>query len=79
MRDLDSFDTLAAVLFDEEYGVVRAALIPGSVVRERCKFVEHTNSYKFMLTDDVWDDGRVTDVTGRLRAEVRESECRERN
>ena len=70
MRDLDGFDTLAAVLFDDEYGVVRAALIPGSVVRERCKFVEHTNSYKFMLTDDVWDDGRVKDVTGRLRAEV---------
>ncbi len=70
MRDLDGFDTLAAVLFDEEYGVVRAALIPGSVVRERCNFVKHTNSHKFMLTDDVWDDGRVRDVTGRLRAEV---------
>ena len=70
MRDLDGFDVLAAVLFDDEYGVVRAALIPGSVVRERCKFVEHTNSYKFMLTDDVWDDRRVKDVTAKLRAEV---------
>ena len=68
IRDLDGFDTLAAVLFDEEYRVLRAALIPNTVVRERCKFVLHTNSRKFMLTDDVWDDGRVTDVTGELQA-----------
>ena len=67
IRDRDGFDTLAAVLFDNEYRVCRAALIPSKVVRERCKFVQHTNSYKFMLTDDVWDDGRVKDVTGKLR------------
>ena len=48
--------------------MLRAGLIPCAVVRERCKFVRHTNSYKFMLTDDVWDDRRVTDVTGKLRA-----------
>ncbi len=67
IRDLDGFDTLAAVLFDKEYRVLRAALIPNTVVRERCKFVQHTNSHKFMLHDDVWDDGRVTDVTGELQ------------
>ncbi|MCY3772548.1 MAG: hypothetical protein OXG98_11090 [Gemmatimonadetes bacterium] len=48
--------------------MLRAALIPRAVVRERCSFVQHTNSYKFMLTDDVWDDGRVTDATKILRA-----------
>ena len=68
IRDLDGFDTLAAVLLDKDYRVLRAALIPCAVVRRRCKFVRHTNSYKFMLTDDVWDDRRVTDVTGKLRA-----------
>ena len=47
----------------------RAALIPSGVVKERAKFVQHTNSYKFMLSDDVWDDGRVKDVTADLRAE----------
>ena len=67
IRDLDGFDTLAAVLFDKEYRVLRAALIPNTVVRERCKFVQHTNSHKFMLNDDVRDDGRVTDVTGELQ------------
>ncbi len=68
IRDLDGFNTLAAVLFDEEYRVLRAALIPNIVVRERCKFVQHTNSHKFMLTDDVWDDAQVKDATGELRA-----------
>ena len=68
IRDLDGFDTLAAVLFDDEYRVLRGALIPSEVVGERCKFVRHTNSHKFMLTDDVWNDGRVKDVTGELRA-----------
>ena len=70
MRNLESFDTLAAVLFDDKYAVKRAALIPGAVVHEQSKFVEHTNSYKFMLTDDVWDDEQVTDVTEKLRAVV---------
>ena len=68
IRDLDGFDTLAAVLLDEQFRVSRAALIPRAVVGERAKFVRHTNSYKFMLSDDVWKDGRVRDVTGELRA-----------
>ena len=73
IRDLDGFDTLAAVLLNSEYQVLRAALIPCAVVRERCKFVRHTNSYKFMLTDDIWDDRRVTDTTKKLRAVELES------
>ena len=68
IRDVEGFDALAAVLFDHQYRVSRAALITGVVVRERLKFVEHTNSHKFMLTDDVWEDGRVRDVTGDLQA-----------
>ena len=68
IRDLNGFDTLAAILFGERYDVERAALISSEVVRERCKFVSYTNGYRFMLTDDVWDDRRVTDVTEKLRA-----------
>ncbi len=67
IRDLDGFDTLAAVLLDDDYRVVRAALVPAPVVRERSTYVEHTNSHKFILRDDVWEDSRVIDVTGPLR------------
>ena len=56
IRDFDGFDTLAAVLFEEQFRVSRAALIPRAVVRERANFVRHTNSYRFMLSDDVWKD-----------------------
>ncbi|MEM7427685.1 MAG: hypothetical protein AAF441_16455 [Pseudomonadota bacterium] len=65
IRDLagNHFDQLAAVLFDDDYRVLRAALIPRSVVVERSTYIAHTNSNKFMLTDDVWMQHGVRDVT----------------
>lgn len=63
IRSLDGFDVLASVLFDDDYCVTRAALIPASVVRDRSIYTAHTNSYRFMLQDQVWDDPGVTDVT----------------
>ena len=68
IRDLDGFDVLAAVLFDELYRVVRAALIPVGVVRLYSTFTAHTNSYRFLLRDEVWDADQVIDATDRLRA-----------
>lgn len=68
IRDLRGFDVLAAVLFDHEYRVHRAALIPATVVRDRSKYINHTNSHKFLLQDDVWDIGEVVDTTERLCA-----------
>jgi hypothetical protein len=67
IRDLDGFDMLPAVLFDDDYLVMRAALIPASVVREKSTYIEHTNSHKFLLRDAIWNAGGVEDVTGRLR------------
>lgn len=68
IRSLDGFDILAAVLFDDDYRVMRAALIPAAIVRARSPYIEHTNSHKFMLRDEVWDDSNVIDVTDRLCA-----------
>lgn len=73
LRDLGGFDTLATVLLHTEYKVLGAALIPCVVVRKRCMFIQHTNSYESMLTNDIWDDGRVTDATKKLRAVELES------
>ena len=58
----------AAVLFDDEFRILRAALIPASVVRDHSKFIEHTNSHKFLLRDAIWDAPGVIDATERLRA-----------
>ena len=69
-RDLPGshFDLLAGVLFNEDYSVVRAALIPHAVALARATFVERTNSHRFLLCDDVWNAPGVSDVTAELRA-----------
>ncbi len=67
IRDLDSFQYLATVLFGERFEVFRAALIPNGIVCSRGSFVKHTNSYRFVLTDDIWNDAGVADVTKELR------------
>ena len=57
------FDFLAGLLFDETYGIKRAAIIPHAVVMERARFVGRSNSHKFLLRDDVWDAHSVREVT----------------
>ncbi len=70
IRDLAGahFDFLASVLFDWDFSIKRAAIIPHQVVAQRAKYVAHTNSSKFMLTDDVWLEPGVIDATEPLRA-----------
>lgn len=68
IRDLTGqhFDYLAGVLFTEEYRVLRAAIIPRAIVEQRAKFVKRTNSYRFILHDDIWNAPGVSDVTQKL-------------
>lgn len=68
IRSTDGFDILAGVLFNDDFCVIRAALVPASVVFERTSFVDYTKSHKFYLRDEVWDAPGVSDVTERLRA-----------
>ena len=76
IRNLDDklFDMLAAVLFDHYYDVMRAALIPWTVVKMTATYVQHTNSHKFLLTDAVWDVDGVADVTEKIRKRLSEPE-----
>jgi len=60
------FDILAGVLFDDDFNVMKAALIPIAFVIERSSFIAHTNSNKFMLLDDVWNAPGVRDVTAEI-------------
>jgi hypothetical protein len=66
-----AFDVLAAVLFQEDYRVLRAALIPHVRVVELAKRVERTNSWRFLLRDAIWSVLGVRDVIADLqRAEA---------
>jgi formaldehyde-activating enzyme involved in methanogenesis len=60
------------VLFDDDYCIIRAALIPAAVVCENSTYIEHTNSHKFLLRDAIWNSPDVEDATERLQ----EVECR---
>lgn len=70
IRDLRGghFDILAGVIFDDDFCVVRAALIPRCVVEARSTYVAHTNSHKFILREDVWSAPGVRDVTAEVVA-----------
>lgn len=70
IRDIGGghFDVLAGVLFDDDFNVVKAALVPIAFVVERSTYIAHTNSNKFMLRDDVWTASGVRDVTAEIRA-----------
>jgi hypothetical protein len=48
--------------------VIRAALIPVSAVRDKSVYVSHSNSWRFLLRDDVWNSPGVRDVTNELCA-----------
>jgi hypothetical protein len=62
------FDKLAAVLFDARFGIARAAIIPHALVLGNASRQGHTNSWRFMLRDEVWSWRGVDDVTAVLRA-----------
>lgn len=69
IRDLNGkhFDFLAAVIFNQDYTVWRAAIIPHELVVEKVRHSSHTNSHLFLLKDYIWDDPRVRDVTSELQ------------
>jgi hypothetical protein len=62
------FDRLAAVLLNEKFRVLRAAIIPYEVLLPRASYVDSVKGWKFILRDSVWDIDGVTDVTPALRA-----------
>lgn len=66
IRDLSAFDALAGIVFDENFKVLRAAIIPANIVKECSRFTAHTNSYRFYIRDSVWGQEGVKDVTSLL-------------
>lgn len=68
IRDIESghFDVLAGALFDDDFNVVKAALVPIAFVVERSTYIARTNSNKFMLRDEVWTAPGVRDVTAEI-------------
>ncbi|WP_205012765.1 hypothetical protein [Nitrosomonas sp. HPC101] len=70
IRDINGghFDVLTGVLFDNDFNMMKAALIPITFVVEQSIFAAHTNSNKFILWDEVWKTPGVRDVTAEITA-----------
>ncbi len=62
------FDCLAGVLFNEDYTIWRAALVPHAVALQNSAYVARTNSHRFLLRDHIWNATGVQDVTALLRS-----------
>ncbi len=63
------FDFLAAILFNEDYSVNRAAIIPHAVVHDdmHSRYSEHANGWLFRLEDAIWEIPDVLDVTQNVK------------
>ena len=66
--DTDNFDMLAAILFNPDYSVQRAILLPCKQVVAHATYIDEHKLWKFMLTDDKWQLPEAQDVTEQLRA-----------
>lgn len=61
------FDFLVGVLFNKDYSILRAAVIPHEIVKTKSRFSQHTNSSIFFLDDSIWQLPGVRDITIELQ------------
>jgi hypothetical protein len=64
------FDFLVGILFTADFAVIRAALVPVAVVRERVAWAEPVKAWRLILSDTVWTLAGVQDITEEIRAAV---------
>lgn len=65
--DKDHFDFLVGVLFGEDFQILKACIIPRSTVQKLAKYVKHVNGWRLILTDSVWNEAGVKDMSEALR------------
>lgn len=64
IRKLDDkdFDQLAAVIFDENYEIIDAVLIPHEVIAEYASYRSHVNAHILHLKGKILNDPRIQDI-----------------
>ena len=56
------FDELAAIIFDENFNVIDAVLIPHEVVGEYASYREHVNAHILILNGSILKDPRLKNI-----------------
>ncbi len=59
----NQFDYLVAVIFENDFDVVEAYLIPHDVPKEYFQYNKHQNGIVVILTQEFIHDSRVKDIT----------------
>lgn len=66
--DTDHFDYLVGIVFNEDFSIPRACLVPAECVRKAATYRDHVNAWILNLHDSLWDLGGVKDVTEAIQA-----------
>jgi len=68
MRDSDKqpFDFLSAVVFHEDFSLLRAVIVPSAVYMKRRQYNKANKGWFLMIGADILHEPGVQDVTGRL-------------
>jgi hypothetical protein len=68
IRNLDNqeFDHLVALLFDENYSVLKAAKVPHGIIGEHAKYNSHQNGHILHLNTKLLGDFRVENLTAKF-------------
>ena len=68
IRNLESkdFDQLAAVIFDENYKIIDAVIMPHEVIGDYASYRAHTNAHILHLRGAILSDPRVKDIKAVL-------------
>jgi hypothetical protein len=56
------FDQLAAVIFNENYEIIDAVLIPHEVIKEYASYRRHVNAHILHLKGPILNDPRIKDI-----------------
>jgi hypothetical protein len=64
--DLEDFDFLVGVVFDEHYGIIDAVIMPHEVVHGYASYRKHTNAHILQLKGRIMEDSRVKDISALL-------------
>lgn len=66
--DLCHFDFLVGVLYDEDFLVSRACLIPHEVVKTTATYRKHVNGWILYLRPAIWEEVGVVEISDQLKA-----------
>lgn len=69
IRNLEKkqFDSLIVVMFDRDFNVDKAYIIPHAIIARYARFSRHQNGHILIMRGGILSDKSIRDITGSLR------------